>query len=106
MKKSGLVKAAQVLGIIDGVMGILPLLSPWFLLLIFLAYLIGIVGIILGVIAIVKKHEKAIVATIISVVGVVIIFAVPHIFAERLAEKTVESVANVTGAAMGAANWE
>lgn len=99
--KGGLGKASYVLGIIAVIFALLPVLSPWFLVISWLVYVVGIVGAILGAIAIVKKHQKAILGTVLCV-GAIVVFMIlvrSDWMAKRAAESAANAIENTVGAA-------
>lgn len=99
-KTPGLVKATLILSILALVFALLPLLSGWFLLLMWLRWVLGIAAIVCGVIAFTKKYEPK--KLIISGVLVIAAVVLPSMLAETYAEKALESAANATKAAVGA----
>ncbi len=100
--KGGLGKASYVLGIIAVIFALLPVLSPWFLVISWLVYVVAIVGAILGVIAIVKKQQKAILGTALCVVSVVAFMLI--VSSDWMAKRSAESAASAIENTMGLAN--
>ena len=100
--KGGLGKASYVLGIIAVIFALLPVLSPWFLVISWLVYVVGIVGAILGAIAIVKKHQKAIIGTALCV-GAIVVFMI-LVRSDWMAKRSAESAASAIESTMGLAN--
>ena len=90
--KGGLGKASFVLGIIAVIFALLPVLSPWFMVISWLVYVIAFVGVILGVIAILKKQQKAILGTALCVAAVVAFILIGN--SDWMAERTLESAAS------------
>jgi hypothetical protein len=89
-KSTGLVKATLVLGVLTLVFALLPLLSGWFLLLMWLTWILGPAAIICGVIALVKKQYDM-KKTIIGLVLVVAAFVLPRVMEESYVKSAGES---------------
>lgn len=91
--KQGMAKASMWCGIIAAVLGIAPLLSGWFLMLVWLVWILAILAIIFGVIALIKKQPvvKAIAGIVLAVFGILC----PYIFAETFAGNAAESAVNM-----------
>lgn len=98
-KSTGLVKATLVLGVLSLVFALLPLLSGWFLLLMWLRWVLGIAAIVCGIIALVKKHYDM-KRTIIGLALVVAAIVVPAVCAESYAETAAESAGNLVKGTM------
>ena len=102
-KSTGLVKATLVLGVLSLVFALLPLLSGWFLLLMWLRWVLGIAAIVCGIIALVKKHYDM-KRTIIGLALVVAAIVVPIACAESYAETAAESAGNLVKGTMELVN--
>lgn len=100
--KEGWSKASMVLGIIAMVIALLPLMSGWFLLLMWINYLVVPAGVICGVIALIKSQNMK--KTIIGLALCVVAFSLPYIMAESYVESVAESAAGAINSAAGAIN--
>lgn len=91
--KQRMAKASMWCGIIAAVLGIAPLLSGWFLMLVWLVWILAILAIIFGIIALIKKQPmiKAIIGIVLAIFGVLC----PYLFAEAFASNAVDSTVNM-----------
>lgn len=94
VKKSGLVKAGKVLGILGLIFALLPLVSGWFILLTWLAYLLGLIGLILAIIALVKKYNGAIVAIVLTIASIIAPICLREVYAKKALESAANAVEN------------
>lgn len=103
----GASKVSFICGIIAGVLGIAPLASGWFLMLIWLVWILAILSIVFGVIAYVKKQPmlKPLIGIVVAIFGVFC----PKIFSDKFEDSVVDSAGSVasfakrtTDSAMGA----
>lgn len=94
--KRGMSKASMVCAIISLVFALLPLLSLWFNLLLWVCWIATPLSIIFGIIAIVKKQTVA--KTLVAIAIAVLAFFIPRILAEQYAEAAADSIENVANA--------
>jgi len=89
-KGTGMATASLVLGIIAVVLGLLPLLSGWFLVLFWAVWILAILAIVFGIIALCKKQSvvKPVIGMLLSILGC----AAPSIFADAYADNAKEMV--------------
>ena len=86
---SGMATCAMIFGIIALFFAVLPLISAWFALMLWLPlYILAPLAIIFGIIALVQKADK--VKPIIGMACAVLVYVMPYIF-EAVVESRVSS---------------
>lgn len=92
-KSTGMATASLVLGIIAAVVGLLPLISGWFLMVSWMAWILALLAIIFGIIALCKKQSvaKPVIGIILGLLGC----AAPYIFKGVFEDRANEMVDGV-----------
>ena len=102
-KGTKIIRNDNISGVLSLVFALLPLLSGWFLLLMWLRWVLGIAAIVCGIIALVKKHYDM-KRTIIGLALVVAAIVVPAVCAESYADTAAESAGNLIKGSMELVN--
>lgn len=85
-------KATLAFGIIAIIFAILPLISAWFLLLLWIVWVALVGAIVCGIVTVVKKQD--IIRAGIGVALCVFALLMPRMFAEQYAESAVDTASN------------